>query len=283
MAATLQLASLLFAGGIAPSTRLYFRGLTDWDTLAESKSEITQRPPGSDGAFGVAMVDRDSVAPSFEGLYVGASRLDALQMRKQLKAIANSKSMVDMTVTDEDGAFTREVIVQRMDLPDIRNQSTFVFNVYTVAPDPLMYGEEQSDSTGLPTSGTGLVYPVVYPIDYGSGGDDGRITLTNDGTADSYVVLSATGELDSGFSAIEVGTGREVRFERSIPLGSTVFVNGRTGRAYIDNPSNDVSGSLTRSDFPVVPAGGSTTLQFTSLGSSAGTPTLSGSNKPANW
>lgn len=280
--ATLQLAGLTFAGR-GSSSRLFFRSLTDWDALAESKSDISQRPPGSDGAFGVSQVDRDSVAPSFEGLYVGASRVDALQMRKSLKAIANPKSMVEMSLTDDDGTFSRQVVIQRMDLPDIRNQSTFTFDVYTVAPDPLMYGAQQSASNGLPVSSGGIPFPIVFPPDFGTPGADGRVTLSNPGTADAYILLEVTGGLDLGFSVIELGSGREVRFERLIPVGSTVFVNGRTGRAYIDNPSNDVSGFLTRSDFPVVPAGGSTTLQFSTFGSSSGTPTLTARSSPAYW
>lgn len=281
--ATLQLGSLIFAGGRSTSTRLFFRSLTDWDSLAESKSEITPRPPGSDGAFGIAQVDRDSVTPSFKGLYVGSSRLDALQMRKQLKAIANSKQLMTMTLTDEDGTFSRQVELQKMTLPDIRNQSAFDFDVYTFAPDPLMYGAEVAVSVGLPVSGGGLVFPVVFPVDFGTGGSDGRITLVNSGTADATIKLEVTGQMDAGFAVDELGTGRQVRFERVVPLNSTVFLNGRTGRAYIDSPGNDVSGYLTRSDFPVVPAGGSTTLQFNTLGSTSGAPTLTGRAAPANW
>jgi hypothetical protein len=47
-------------------------------------------------------------------------------------------------------------------------------------PDPLRYGVAQAPvSTGSAHVGGGLVYPLVYPLTYGTAGTPGQVTLTN--------------------------------------------------------------------------------------------------------
>lgn len=282
--ATLQLGDLVFAGrrGAGAGTRFYFRGLTDWSSLSDSKAPVIERAQGH-GAFGIGEDFRTSLAPSFEGFYSGESRLDALQKQKLLKGLAAAQGSLPMSVTDEDGTFSRTVSLRRIDIDDIRGQRVFSFRVYTVAPDPRLYGEPVTVATGLPVIAGGLTWPITWPITWDGGGADGRVTLVNGGTADTFSLLEITGGMTEGFTIDEVGTGRQVRFDRLIPEASTIFLNPRTGRAYIDAPGNDVSGSLTRTEWPSVPAGGQTILQFNSLGVVTGTPTLTARTAPADW
>lgn len=275
-------AGITFAGSAGQSTRFYFRNLVDWRAVGDSKTEIIQRPQAH-GSFRSGKDFRPSLVISFEGFYSGTDRLDALAASDMLAGLANAPSSFWLTVTDEDGEFSREVSLRRIDPGDIRGQRVFTFTVYTEAFDPLRYGAESTVSTGLPVLGGGLTWPITWPLMWAAGGSDGRITLANPGTADAAPVLSVSGGLDGGFSLTEVGTGREVRFERLIPDGSVVVMDTRTGRAYIDAPGNDVTGFLTRSDWPTVPAGGSTVLQFNALGGSSGVPTLTGRTRPAYW
>lgn len=282
--AVLTLGSRTFAGDRAgiPGGKWFFRKLTDWNSLPDSKSDIVQRPTDH-GAFGITRDLRGTIAPSFDGMYVGDSRADALQAQRDLKVDAARGSNVVMSLTDTDGVFTRRVSIRRIDVDDIRGGQVLTFTVYTVAPDPRMYGPTLTAATGLPTSGTGMVFPAVFPADFGTPGDPGQVTLTNAGTADTLPLLAVSGQLDAGFSIVEVATSRETRFERIVPAGSTVYVDTRTGRAYIDSPGSDVSGFLTRTDYPTVPAMQSRTLQFASLGSSSGTPQLVASWASAWW
>lgn len=282
MGVTLQLGDLEFSGRGGSGSRWYFRRLKDWVSLSDSKSEVIERPQ-QHGAFGIGEDFRSSLTVSFDGLYKGASRLDALQKRDMLKGLAAAQGSMRMSLDDEDGRWGREVSLRRIDIEDIRNQRVLTFQVYVVATDPRLYGEVVSVSTGLPVTGGGLTWPITYPITWGAGGSSGRVLVVNGGTADTSPLLEVTGGLSEGFTIDEVGTGRQVRFDRLIPLGSTIYMDPRTGTAYIDAPGNDVGGFLTRTEWPTVPRQGQTILQFNKLGTATGTPTLTARSAPAKW
>lgn len=132
-------------------------------------------------------------------------------------------------------------------------------------------------TTGLQQDANGLYVPLTTGStpywDWGTEGVSGRVSASNTGTADTYSTFEVTGGLSGGFMLTWVPTGAEIRFVRPILTGSTVFLNPRTGRASIDGQS-DVSGFLTKSEWwPVLP-GEVGEVQFTPLGVTSGTPTL---------
>lgn len=282
VSATLQIDDLVFSGRRGSVSRFYFKSLKDWHALSDSKTPIVERPQDH-GGFDISEDKATSLAPSFEGFYSGTSRLDALNAQTRLKALRGQSGMRRVTMTDEDGSWSRWVSLRRIDIDDIRNQRVFTFHVYMVAPDPRLYGESVSVTNGLPASTGGLVWPITWPITWDSGGNDGRVTVQNSGTADIYADLQVSGGLGSGVSLTEVGTGREIRLEREIPVGSSAFFNQRTGRVYLDVPTNDISGFLTRSEWFATPAGGQSVIQFNSLGAVTGTPQLTATAAPARW
>jgi len=185
-------------------------------------------------------------------------------------------------VTDPLGV--RECSVELVSAPtadDGLYSSFFKFSFDVVAPDPRKYGPEVSVSSGLPTSGTGLTYPITYPISYGTPGDPGRVTVENPGTVETFSTFEVSGGLTGGFELKDISSGRRLRLERDVPLGSSVFLNARTGRAYLDVPANDVTGFLTVREWWSVPAGVSQDVQFSALGVVSGVPTLTARTKPA--
>lgn len=131
-------------------------------------------------------------------------------------------------------------------------------------PDPLRYGPEQAPvSTGLPTPGGGLAYPLTYPLDYGSAGVTGRITLVNDGTADAPIPLQVVGGLPEGWEVSAVG--QRLRYPTPVPARQVIDVDTGAGTVLAEGTA-DRRGELTVADWLRVPAKSSLTLQFTSLG-----------------
>ena len=259
----------------------WFEKLKDWYTLPGSKVAAESRPQAH-GSFRIGQDWRQHATPSVEGHYGGRTYADTLAAIDTLMSLADGTPKT-MTVADELRPTSREVSVRAITIPDTQGRPVIDFAIDMLAPDPKRYGATVSASTGLPSAGTGITYPITYPLSYGTPGDPGRVAVSNGGTANTFPMLEVAGGLDAGFSLVELGTGREVRFERVIPQGSTVFLNPRTGRAYIDAPANDVSGFLTRADWFVVPAGGSTSIQFAALGGVSGTPILTARTSPAFW
>ncbi|MFP7833138.1 hypothetical protein [Marisediminicola sp. LYQ134] len=304
---TAEIGGLTFQGTRQPNG-LHFRRIIDWDSLPESKNQEEDRP-NDHGSFGGGEDFRRGATTSIEGWFQGEDREEALLARRQILGALQGQDR-RITVTDELGPTSRDVSVRRVTLGDIFG-FRFEISVDMFAKDPRRYGPEVPESTGIPVAGGGLQWQVgssgtfggsgffggdtifggsdtgsaglVWPITWESGGSDGRITVENDGNADTYSLLEITGGLEDGFSAVEVGTGREIRFERFIDSASTVYLNPRTGAAYIDEPGNDVSGYLTRADWFSIPPGGTSVIQFFPLGTVTGTPTLTARTAPAFW
>lgn len=132
-------------------------------------------------------------------------------------------------------------------------------------PDPIRYGTPgPSLSTGLPTAGGGLTYPLAYPLDYGAAGVTGQVTVVNGGTAPAPIAFRVTGGLPSGFE-VSADTGGRLVYVEAVPAGQTLHADTGAGTLLAEGTS-ERRGNLTVADWPQVPAKGSLTLQFTSLG-----------------
>lgn len=132
-------------------------------------------------------------------------------------------------------------------------------------PDPLRYTLPGTAlATGLPTDGGGLSYPLGYGLDYGAAGDPGRIVITNPGTAPAPVMFQVTGPLDGGFELSTI-TGQRLTYPVPVPAGEVISIDTATG-AVLAQGTADRRSNLTHADWIQVPAGSSTTVQFTSLG-----------------
>lgn len=270
---------------LAGETGFYFTDLIDWYSLSASKSPINQRPQAT-GGFGVSRDWRESLVFTIKGGFWGASHVDALVARDVLMEAVATGEPVTVRVTDDNGPFSRTVSVRSLVIDDDHGRKTFTFTMDMEAPDPLRYGAVVSLTTDVPVSGGGLLFPLGTTLtafwDFGMDGASGRVLASNPGTAPTYSDLSVTGGLELGFIATDRSTGEDVRFDRPIPVGSTVTINQRTGRATIDGQS-DVSGFLTRRNFFSVPPGETHQIQFAPLGAITGTPQLTVSTAPAYW
>jgi hypothetical protein len=255
--------------------------LTGWYDAAPSRRTLRDRPQ-ADGAFGSTRYYRGARVVSVEGSWSGSSLASAYSARETLSAVQASGASSPFEVVDELG--TRSSSVELIAAPtadDGLYQPFFRFAFDVVAADPRKYGAEAVVTTGLPSSGSGLTYPIGYPVSYGTAGDPGRVTVVNAGTVETFSTFEVSGGLTGGFELKDIGSGRRLRFEREVPLGSSVFLNVRTGRAYLDIPANDVTGYLTVREWWSVPAGVSQQIQFSGLGTPSGVPTLTARTKPA--
>lgn len=132
------------------------------------------------------------------------------------------------------------------------------------APDPRKYGLTNVGETSLPSSATsGLIFPLAGPVfDFGSLLSDGRISLSNNGTAPSEPVFTVTGPLASGFEVTHLETGRRLRYP--LTVGSPIVLDCREGRATTDGQER--TGNLSVREWFVVPPRSSATFRFSTLG-----------------
>lgn len=128
----------------------------------------------------------------------------------------------------------------------------------------------------------GDTYPghLLFPIDFGAPGDEGRVSFVNSGTASTSVRMSVSGGFADGFQLKRVETGQLLTMRRLVAESDTVVLDSSDGSAMLNGLSS-VSGYLTDDDWWNVNAGEKCTIQFTALGEVTGTPKLSLSASPA--
>lgn len=140
--------------------------------------------------------------------------------------------------------------------------------------DPRRYGAARTLTTGLPTSGGGLVLPMFsgapgVGLDFGPLGNPGQITVANAGTAPAALLLQIRGALPAGFEVSAAGDA--LTYPVEVPSGQVIVVNTADGTVLVEGTASR-RGNLTRADWMQVPPAdpdgtpGALTLQFTSLG-----------------
>lgn len=257
-----------------------FNGLTGWDSNSDNKVGLSEKPRGH-GANRRAKAFRSSLPLTLDAAFLSDDLVDYKSARLQLAALGAEGPQL-MTVTDELGSMSRWVTIEHTDLPDDRGWSSQDgIAIDMTAEDPRKYGPPQFDSAGLPTPGTGLVYPITYPLDWGQPGSGGRITLTNAGTAPAAPVFHVAGGLSS-VTITEAGSGKRLILSREIPVGSTVKFDGRRRRVTLDGVTDISSNFLTRREWPLIAPGHSSTFLFSGT-ATGGVPSLTGELQSAWW
>lgn len=255
-----------------------------WFSSPAVKTFLTERP-ASDGAFGEIEFNRSARVITLVGDVLSSPgelsndclRLAGLLAQGEPKMLTvNDGSLVLSSLVRPFGGGATVTPI------DDRN-AEFILSL--VAVDPIKYGPVRSLATGLPVEGGGLEYELGEPaaaLFYGTGGDLGRVSLTNAGTATTFPMFTVTGGMADGFFIQRLDTGQVVRYDRVVSLGSTVTVNMRTGAVVVDGTS-DGSTYLSRAEFFGVEAGASFDVQFNALGAATGTPTMTVDVQDGYW
>lgn len=256
----------------------YLENLGDWDAVPDAKSDVRERAQ-ADGAHAIAFDFHKSLPFSVRGNFLGVSRADVQAAKAKLKGSLARGVMVPVVVNDVDGPKSRLASVRHLSFDNDRYGAKEIgFTIDLLATDPRMYGPTMVLPTSLPTSGGGLLWPLgttpTKYFDFGPDGSTGSVTFTNLGNAPTYPDLIAYGGMDGGFIATDVTLGQTVKLSRLIPPGSAATVRQRTERAYIDTPTNDVSGQITSLSFFAIGPGETHTIAFAPLGTLSGTPSF---------
>lgn len=255
-----------------------FRELEDWHSLSASKTPVNERPK-TRGAFGVSSVDRESLAFSLGVSYLGSGRLDLLTAQRMLKAAVGDGPVV-MSVTDELGSSWRSVTVEAITAADTWDENG-EFDIDLIARDPIMYGTPSTDSTGLPVPGTGIVFPIVFPIELGEPASRGELVLENSGSVPVSPVFTMSGGGVESFTVTALSTQRRLTWSASVGGGSVVVLDGRKRRALL-NGGYVSAVFLSSREWPSVAPGSTETFSFRATGVQ-GEPILSAELVPGWW
>lgn len=260
--------------------------LDEWYALPSTDPKVSKRP-NANGAFGLGQIYTKEARPIVTGQYYGLTPVDALAQRNRLNALFSEGQMITMRVTDELGSTTRTVWLLETSSKFRYDFSHFPFDIALVAPDPRRYGPTVTDSEGMPSAGSGLVWnlgtaPSGLYFDWGTAGVAGQVEFTNAGSATTFprIAVGGAGAFAAGFRVTEIETGRELIFNRATNAGDVIVLDSRSQRATL--AAGDVTGFLSSRDWFAIPAGATRRYQINPLGSYTGSPLITIYAAPAN-
>lgn len=144
-----------------------------------------------------------------------------------------------------------------------------------VATDPRLYSPQlQSVSVGLPSPGAGgLVFPLVFPLTFGTGLAGGNMALSHTGTVTTWPVWQIAGPV-TGPVVTNVDTGQVLSFDPAfvVPAGQTLLVDSDTKTVTLQGVNR--RDKLWVADWFGLPRAATTNVRFTAAGGfTAGTLT----------
>jgi hypothetical protein len=244
------------------------RDIRNWFDSPEPRVDSDDRSNG-DGSFDEGPTMWRARYPTILGEIVSNDPEAVLDLHGTVMDIFANREQFPVTVTTSRGALTCMVRPGgKFEYPIEHEAGIALFTIPLIAADPIKYGAVVTSDTGLPSAGGGLIFNAPSntdgTFDFGAPADLGRITLTNDGNADTWPIFTVTGYLEQGFFLNCLETGQYLRFDRVVPAGSTVTINSKTWEVLIDGESPWI---LTRDDFFPVPAKSTRTVQFNAISS----------------
>lgn len=257
--------------------------LTGWDEPPPARGDYTSRP-SSNGAFDMPIYDDPRVI-TIGGTAEAPDTMSLAAAKRQLAVVARSlRDGATITGHMVDGDYTVTAKRTAGWAVDPIGTLNLAYTAIVTCTDPYKYGPQVSGTTGLPAAGSGgLVFPlfdVTSKLEFGSAGVTGQLTLANNGTTDATITFTITGPVLGGLSLTDVGSGSTIVFADDVPGASTLLIiDSAAGRATLNGA--DRTGELTTKQWWSVPAGGSSTVQFTTLGAGGQSGTLTASLLPA--
>lgn len=252
-----------------------------WYGLPKVDMGFVKRP-GAPGAFAPEQTFPDEALINIEGQHFAPSRPAGIEMRHLITSLYNDGRPITAVVQDDLLTTRREVMVEAVDVPWTIHEE-FKYTIDMRAADPRRYGNAVTESTPLAQAGTGLQYPLVYPLSYGVAGVTGRVSITNEGTTETVSLFSVTdGSMPDGFEVVNVTTGQRLVYVGPVSNGDIIELDARTQTAFI-NGVTPAGRWLSNPEWWTVPAHSVLEVQFLARGAVTGTPKLTHVTAPAYY
>ena len=211
-------------GVLAAGADVVYDQIEGWHSGPGVRSSM-QAKVGADGAYDSRPL-RDARVVTLSGWVYADQRAALADVLDRLCALFADGQAQQMSVADIDvGTRSASVRLSGEPLVDWSAPDLATWQVSFTAPDPVKYGAELVQVTGLAdtAAGVGLLYPMVYPLDYGApvGASTGQLLVGNAGTVPFWPRLRVVGPAARPRIWIPE-TGSEVLYDRDIPAGQHV-------------------------------------------------------------
>jgi hypothetical protein len=236
-----------------------------WSSGPGVRLELSERPQ-RDGTFDAPSF-RSARVVTLEGTAVAPDE-DARERAKDRIAavLADGSGLVELSVRER--TVTRRALVRLSAGTKVVDTTpvSFDWSVQLTAPDPLRYGADvQQASCGLPRPGTGIAFPLAFPLAFGEPAD-GSLTVSNAGTTMAWPLWTITGPCTQPVIRND-STGERLAFSLSLAEGDTLVIDTAARTVFLGGASRRAA-LLPRSNWFSFPPG-STTIGFSAFDNSA--------------
>lgn len=245
-------------------------GVEGWDTLPDTKTDLTERGQG-DGAHDIGAHDvtysARTVTVHYEAL--GWDRADVVALMRRIGMMAHRLGRLRFVDGLEDTYIDGYVAqMGRTSKWNPRLENGLSFHFVAPRPERLSWTARRDELHPIADAGGGLNYGdahrgIVFPMRFGRRHSDGRnrATLVNRGTSRAYPTFTLNGPFDSVTLDF---AGSRLTYDEHVAPGVPVTLDSRSRTATV--AGLDVSQHLTSRHFPTIPPGGSLPVLLTSAG-----------------
>lgn len=192
---------------------------------------------------------------TLQGRVFTTSLLALEQAARRFAAVPRKGSLAGLSPF---GDLTADVLLEEAPKFDPVTDTTAVWQLTVVSPDPLLYGPEQFGTTDLQAvAGTGWVWPAVFPVDWGipEGATPGAVQVANAGTRAYWPRLRVDGPVTNPVVQL-VETGDWVRYGGTLTAGQWLDVACDQRRVLLNGQVSRRAQVTSSGDWLAVPVGG---------------------------
>lgn len=241
-------------------------GIEGWWGSPDLKVDVTERASGNGGhdvASDAILYASRTVTVNFTA--IGDVRSEVLDAVRRVSC-ANGLPVRLRVVDDRSDTFISGYVRPQFGSAWNERFQSGTLTVVCPRPERLAWSPLQTQLFPVSAVQGGLQYGsgtgLKYPLNYGTGGAASNVALLlNQGSSKAYPVLTVTGSFPNGVQ-IQWG-GNALQYDGAVGAVPLVL-DSRSQTASMGGV--DVSRSLSRRDFPTVPANGSVSLRLMSAG-----------------
>ena len=233
----------------------WLKDLKGWYGGGGGHADDTQRTLGH-GLFAASAL-RTGRALTLTGVMLFSTDEDRLLADRFLSGLLWDGGFGELEVTTGDLTLSTRVRLDGEINHEYHGTHGVDIQVPLLAPDPFLYGEEQTVQIYPGGSGVGLRFPVATGdprvVGFGAANPNTLAVVTNRGNADAHPTVTVAGDWPSGFT-LTADTGETIEYP--VPVWSQAPVTVDNGRGTIMQSGMDQSARATRRQWVGIPPGG---------------------------
>ncbi len=228
-----------------------------WTSSPDLRSDIADLPGADGGSDAASLYSARHIVLSGTAVAPDAATMAATR----LKFSSTLEASRGGTLTCVENGVALSALVRLTGPVRIAQNGAygFDFQLQLTAPDPRKYADAVESSVGLPLAPAGLVFPLAFPLDFGTA-SGGSVAVENVGTVKTWPVLRITGRAVNPRVTNPV-TGDELRLAMTVEAGQYVDIDTAARTVLLQGTaSRRAMASVSGEWLPIAP--GSASLKF---------------------